>query len=710
MKRLKDSRAAKLTAALLFCALCLAFIASAVCVSALYSSGFYSLGADAARSQLARSLCLSEGTRIAQRVYPSDQGYNHNDELCGSDSYRYVIYDSNGVERARYYSGEAALCFVTIPWSEWYTYDAIPEGSAWGEEDWSQAISGPVSIPAEDDAPPAAGIKERPQPTPEPAPESTPESTSESTSEPAPESTPSPAPQLTPRLASHGSISSPGDVYAVSVRSVDYTVVCYLLRDITQKDNAYIQLRCFDFAAGHGALLAAAAAGSFLLALILFIFLLSAAGHRRGEDGICESSADRIPFDLFTVLCIAAFFMLIGIFWWLFDSADYGAIGTVPIMLRLAAAAFLLCAMSLLGLLWCMSAAVRIKKRTLIRGTLCFMLLRLAVLAVKSIPLVWRGLLAYCAFAFLGLIVMAAYGRSAPAVWTLGCILVFPAVIWLLVCFRRLRDGARELAKGNLGYTVPGTMLVGELRRHAEDLNNIRAGMSRAVDERTRSERMKTELITNVSHDIKTPLTSIINYVDLLSKEELPEGKAREYVEVLQRQSARLKKLTDDLVEASKASSGALGVNIESCDLCVMLDQTAGEYGERLAGKGLELVVRKPEGPVTVLADVHHTQRIFDNLMNNILKYALSATRVYLDLAEGLDGAAVIFRNTSRSRIEQSAEELSERFVRGDRSRSSEGSGLGLSIAKSLAELQGGSLSITVDGDLFKAVLGFRKQ
>ena len=218
---------------------------------------------------------------------------------------------------------------------------------------------------------------------------------------------------------------------------------------------------------------------------------------------------------------------------------------------------------------------------------------------------------------------------------------------------------------------------------------------------------MKTELITNVSHDIKTPLTSIVSYVDLLSREEIDNEQAKEYIEVLQRQSARLKKLTDDLVEASKASSGALGVTIEDCSLSVMLEQTAGEYGEKLAEKELELVLRKPEKEVMARADARHTQRIFDNLMSNILKYALPGTRVYLELKEDENGPAVIFRNTSRSEIVQSPEELTERFVRGDASRSSEGSGLGLSIARSLAELQGGSLAVTVDGDLFKVTLGF---
>ena len=175
--------------------------------------------------------------------------------------------------------------------------------------------------------------------------------------------------------------------------------------------------------------------------------------------------------------------------------------------------------------------------------------------------------------------------------------------------------------------------MVGDFRAQADDLMHIREGLSRAVDERMKSERLRTELITNVSHDIKTPLTSIINYVDLLSHEKLPEGNAVEYIAVLQRQSARLKKLTDDLVEASKASTGNLPVSLEQLDLSVLVDQIQGEYVDRLTEKKLELIVTKPDKPVPVQADPRHLWRVLDNLMTNILKYAMPGTRVYLDLA-----------------------------------------------------------------------------
>ncbi|MEG2004359.1 MAG: HAMP domain-containing sensor histidine kinase, partial [Clostridia bacterium] len=221
-------------------------------------------------------------------------------------------------------------------------------------------------------------------------------------------------------------------------------------------------------------------------------------------------------------------------------------------------------------------------------------------------------------------------------------------------------------------------------------------------------ERLKTELITNVSHDIKTPLTSIINYVDLISKEDCENEKIVEYTEVLARQSERLKKLIEDLVEASKVSTGNVEVALAPCDVGVLLSQTAGEYEQRLEASSLALILSSPKNPVTVMADGRLIWRVFDNLMNNVCKYSQPGTRVYLSL-EVLGGEALVsLKNTSKSALNISSEELMERFVRGDGSRSTEGSGLGLSIAKSLTALQNGSLNLVIDGDLFKVTLKFK--
>ena len=663
MKKLKGSLLAKSVAVVLFCALCLAAAVSALGVGMLYSSGYFFDGAAASREDLAQTLCYNEIWTMGG-VWPQEGVETPFNEAI-EGNYRYEVYDSDGVLRYSSYQGEKTLASVTEEFSNWYSYGTIPQGMAWGE------TAGETASPTTE--PGAAYVSAEPTPFPIPA--------------------------------------DPLDSEPYG-RTVKYTVVCYLLSELKVNDSAAFQLRCFDRAAANSGGLIAAAVTGLLLAIALGVFLLCAAGHRGDTEQIRSHFVDRIPFDLFTALIAAAgagdLYLIVQIL----DHLNR------KIAFRLGVAAVLFVIGTLLFLLWCMSLAVRVKQKTLVKGTLLYKLVRLlgralgglwkwAKTLVASIPLVWRGLLIFLAAAFVGLIAAVANRHDAIGLWAAGNFILFPFVLWALTASRRLRDGAKEIARGNTEYRVDTKFLVGEQRRHAEDLNSIQDGVLRAGEERMRSERMKTELITNVSHDIKTPLTSIISYVDLLSKEELDNEKAKEYIEVLQRQSARLKKLTDDLVEASKASSGVLEVNMERCDLSVMLDQTAGEYGERLEAKGLPLVVRKPESSVFVMADARHTQRIFDNLMSNILKYAMSGTRVYIDLVRAQDGAAVIFRNTSANPVEQSGDELTERFVRGDSARGGEGSGLGLSIAKSLAELQGGTLKIDVDGDLFKVTLGF---
>ena len=234
--------------------------------------------------------------------------------------------------------------------------------------------------------------------------------------------------------------------------------------------------------------------------------------------------------------------------------------------------------------------------------------------------------------------------------------------------------------------------------------------MSTAISERIKSERMKTELITNVSHDIKTPLTSIINYVDLLQKEQIENDKAKEYLEVLDRQAKRLKKLIEDLIEASKAATGNIKFQMESVNARMILNQSIGEFEERLAGNQITLVSNVPEEDVYVWADNRYLWRVFDNLMNNIVKYAQPGTRAYVDMTQSEGTITFTFRNTSKNELNISADELMERFVRGDASRNTEGNGLGLSIARSLTESMDGKMDLAIDGDLFKVILTFKAQ
>ena len=266
---------------------------------------------------------------------------------------------------------------------------------------------------------------------------------------------------------------------------------------------------------------------------------------------------------------------------------------------------------------------------------------------------------------------------------------------------------SKAIANGDFSQPVDTSKLMLFFRKHGEDLNNVSNGIEAAVSEKMKSERFRTELITNVSHDIKTPLTSIINYVDLLQKEDIDNEKVREYLDVLDRQSSRLKKLIQDLLEASKASTGSINVELEELDAAVMLSQVAGEYKEKFEKNNLDLIIKNDVTPVMIQADGRHLWRVFDNLMNNINKYAQPGTRVYIDIIPKDSGAIITFKNVSATPLNISSDELKERFVRGDSSRNTEGSGLGLSIAESLMKLMNGTLELIVDGDLFKVTLEF---
>ena len=450
------------------------------------------------------------------------------------------------------------------------------------------------------------------------------------------------------------------------------------------------------------------------LGLLCLAFLLWSAGHERDRAGIALTALDRKgPADLLLLVGLAA--MLV----WLaagMDTADWQGIPTLFPLLPYG----LLCLALAFGLYPLLSLVRRGKARQpggllLARaGRLCLRGLNLAGRGLEKLAdrLPLFGLAAavflVCALAEgLSVAVVAQHNYGGVLLWFLLKALELAGVIWLVLSFRRLQEGGKELAAGNLDYQVPLDRLRGPFRAHGEDLNAIRDAIQGAVEERMKSERMKTALITNVSHDIKTPLTAIVSYVDLLKQQPMPNDEARTYLEVLERQSARLKKLTEDLVEASKASTGNVAVDLAPTDVNLLLAQSAGEYQERLQAAGLTLVLDPaPEDPV-ILADGSLLGRVFDNLLSNIQKYAQPSTRVYLSSRVEGDRVSILFRNISARPLNISAEELVERFVRGDEARSTEGSGLGLAIAQDLTHLQGGAFSLAIDGDLFKAKVSF---
>lgn len=446
---------------------------------------------------------------------------------------------------------------------------------------------------------------------------------------------------------------------------------------------------------------------SFILAIFVFAFLIAGAGRREGTDEIRKRFTDKIPGDVYTV---AAGFAETALVYLCFMSlqAVY-EFRDISVILGMTFATVIAMAGFALFMIYVMSMAVQFKLHCFCRGTLIGRILILCRKIILKIPYMWRTMLVTAVILFINLVIIMMYSYDSEAVFffIVEGIVVLAGVCYAALNLNKLRAGGQAIAEGNTDYKVDTDKMFFDFKKHGENLNSINESISLAVEKQLKSERMKTELITNVSHDIKTPLTSIINYTELLKQEKLDNEKAEEYIGVLDKQAARLKKLTEDIVEASKASTGNLPVELRECSLGMILNQALGEYEDKLLDAGLKPVVNIADDDMRIMADGRHLWRIIDNLLGNICKYAQSGTRVYLDVYRVGNKAVMSFKNISKYELNISADELMERFVRGDESRNTEGSGLGLSIAGNLAALQGGELKLAIDGDLFKATVEF---
>ncbi len=475
------------------------------------------------------------------------------------------------------------------------------------------------------------------------------------------------------------------------------------------KDGFYYGYNLYDFVyeAKYGFCIVTISC--FAGALFLAYFLMCGAGRRRKSDEIHLNMADRLPLDLYAVILIAGMTVSAWIAYkLLLDLALWTLFLIVPCLLVISA---------LLALLM-NTFAKRVKTGTwwddmLLKKVCLFFwhLIRHAAYDIEKVfcnlTIVWKSLVLSFIYIALTLLTMNSKNGIITMLWLIFSIVAIVVICLAAVSADRLRQGAEKLAQGDMSYKIDTEGMMLDFKSHAKNLNSINSVLAKAVDERTKSEKFKAELITNVSHDIKTPITSIINYVDLLDRDNLTDEQRAQYLDVLKRQSARLKKLTVDLVEASKASTGNIAVNAEPLDICEMLKQATGEFTERIDASGLHLELELAKAPLNVMADGRLLWRVFENLLSNICKYSLPDTRVYVTAREENGKAVAAFKNISREKLSVSGRELTERFVRGDSSRSTEGSGLGLSIAKSFTEIQKGGFEITVDGDLFKAEIAF---
>ncbi len=481
----------------------------------------------------------------------------------------------------------------------------------------------------------------------------------------------------------------------------DYTLVIAVDSKYMASDNLrefkrqYDEIRPVSRMAVYGSVLGA------LLYLLTMVYLTVAAG--RGTDdrdrSIRLNRFDRLKTEAALVVCGVPSVLLavfgssfLSPFMGLRDLIQYGGGLTFAINLL-----FLTCYLSIVR---------RLKSGILWKGSILFMAadaVRAMMLRRKISTRVVVTYLLFLAGNFV-LLCCGAFGflLAVSLDFAVGAVLVQRAVQR-----QRVLDGIEKISQGDLAYQIPLEQLGGDNRLLAEAVNQMGGGLSMAVEKSIKDERLKTDLITNVSHDIKTPLTSIINYVDLLKREEIPNERVRNYLGILEDKAQRLKHLTDDLVEASKISSGNVKLEFIRINFQELINQTNGEFSEKFEEKGLQLVLNMPKEPVIIEADGRRLWRIIENLYNNAAKYAMPRTRIYVDLT--VVGHMVRFhiKNISEQPLNIEAGELTERFIRGDVARSTEGSGLGLFIAKNLTELQKGSFDIYLDGDLFKVTIIF---
>ena len=458
---------------------------------------------------------------------------------------------------------------------------------------------------------------------------------------------------------------------------------------------------------------------SVLITLLLIIYLTNEIGHDGNEEGIVKiNTFDRIPIEIivFCAMLISCMpFILLE-----FAENDYNAINSIAVT---AYFTIYICAIITLTTIIKRIKAKQFLK-TSITGKVVLWFLKLCRKFAKKMNDIWNTITyspnttakviittGLTVFVWLLIVAISVNSPMFPII-TIGLMgFALYKIIKIFKGYLQIEKKLKDVYEGNTKDVLDEKEFENVFKNSVRYLNDISNGFENAVQERMQSERMKAELITNVSHDIKTPLTSIINYVDLLKQENIQDEKAREYIEILENKSQRLKKLTEDLVEASKVSTGNIAMKLEKINIVELIKQATGEFEDKFKKRELEPIINSNQNEINIMADSKYMYRIIENLYSNISKYALENSRVYVDIkvhkTEPVPNVQIEIKNISKDRLNISADELMQRFVRGDKSRTSEGSGLGISIAQNLTELQHGKFELKLDGDLFKVKLTF---
>ena len=488
----------------------------------------------------------------------------------------------------------------------------------------------------------------------------------------------------------------------------DYTIYTSVLNNLEYVDDISMNSILYDV------LVLVDQKAAFLIPFLVILIIalvpviVLGVGRTAKQDGIKLNWYDKILIELAALIAI-----LIAGIGACFTISVNGVSNLATLVLAITIMAFGLFIIYLACILFFETVVKRLKTHTFLKTTIIYWLYIKIKELLDEVKITKRFILYFIIFIIANLICFSIMWSDGFPGIILSIILY--AVVYGLISKRlksyvKIEKAINDLYQGNTDIELEENEFVKEMKNMASQINDIAGGLSNAIDEKLKSERLKTELITNVSHDIKTPLTSIINYVDLLKKEGMDGEKAKEYLDILDSKSQRLKKLTEDLVEASKASSGAIKLNMEKLNVNELIKQVSGEFEDKFKARKLEEIITFPENALYIKADSRYMYRVLENMYSNISKYAMEGTRVYTDIIEK-DGRIVIqLKNVSKQKLNISVDELMQRFVRGEASRNTEGSGLGLSIARSLTELQEGNFNIYLDGDLFKVTIEFNKE
>jgi len=485
-------------------------------------------------------------------------------------------------------------------------------------------------------------------------------------------------------------------------------------------DTYYEAMHSYEMYAPWFTYILAAGVISLFGIVFLLIWLTITAGRTGRGSAVVLNLFDRIPLEIDTVLmgvpsAFAVYTMVLGndtdeisYYTWKYNYPIYSDPSTLFTMSHMVTIILCTLAISVFMLSLYLTVIRRIKAGRVWHSTLLYHICRGLKRVYEERSVTVKTLLIFLVFLMYNI---AAFS-SRTTVLILIAAFIDACVLMLLmkstIARRKILDGITRISEGDLTCQIDTRGLRGSELQFAESINHLGEGFQKAVDDNIKNERLKADLITNVSHDIKTPLTTIINYVGILKQSDIDDPRIQSYIDILERKSQRLKHLTEDLVEASKISSGNIELQFMLLNYAELIHQAAGECEEKLTERGLTLVMNLPDEPVTIMADGRRLFRVLENLFTNAAKYAMPHTRVYVDLSVTESGTAVMqIKNVSEQQLNIPAEELTERFIRGDLSRSTEGSGLGLSIAKNLTELQHGEFEIYLDGDLFRVTVSF---